>query len=80
MLNQYCRVQEYLMCTDIDIENTSIEQVLQSLEVNIDTYLQSLKVSQSGTSVILKRNVQDVFINACNSDILYYGEGIWTCK
>ena len=48
------RVQEYLMCTDIDIENTSIEQVLQSLKLNIDTYLQLLKVSQSGTSVILK--------------------------
>ena len=48
------RVQEYLMCTDIDIENTSIEQVLQSLELNIDTYLQSLKVSQHGTSIILK--------------------------
>ena len=64
------KVQEYFMCTDIDIENTSIEQVLQSLELNIDTYLQSLKVSQSGTSVILKRNVQDVFVNACNSDIL----------
>ena len=42
------------MCTDIDIENTSIEQVLQSLKLNIDTYLQLLKVSQSGTSVILK--------------------------
>ena len=58
------------MCTDIDIENTSIEQVLQSLELNIETYLQSLKVSQCGTSVILKQNVQDVFVNACNSDIL----------
>ena len=54
------RVQEYLMCTDIDIESASIEQVLQSLELNIDTYLQSLKVSQCGTSVILKGNIQDV--------------------
>ena len=58
------------MCTDIDIENTSIEQVLQSLELNIETYLQSLKVSQHGTSVILKQNIQDVFVNASNSDIL----------
>ena len=36
--------------------------------------MDSLQISQRGSNVILKRNPPDVFINACNKDIL----SLWT--
>ena len=36
--------------------------------------MDSLKISQRGPNVILKQNPQDVFLNACNHDILVFME------
>ena len=41
----------------------------------MDIYTDALNISQKGPNVILKRNVQDVFINACNLDFLYLWGG-----
>ena len=51
-------------------ETTSLERVLDIINVNLNEYTEALKVSQKGTNIILKHNVQDVFTNACNVDIL----------
>ena len=37
--------------------------------------MDALQISQRGANVILKQNLQDVFINACNNDILSLWEG-----
>ena len=37
--------------------------------------MDALQISQRGPNVILKRNSQDVFINACNKDILSLWRG-----
>ena len=45
--------------------------------MNLNEYTEALKVSQKGTNVILKHNVEDVFTNACNVDILsLWGENM----
>ena len=43
--------------------------------MDVDTYMDALHISQRGPNVILKRNPQDVFINACNHDILSLWRG-----
>ena len=48
----------------------SIPALLEKINVNIDTYMAALKVSQRGPNIILRRNVDDAFLNACNHDIL----------
>ena len=53
------KAKKKLMSRDIDTEDISLEDVLQSLHLDINTYIEALKVSQ-GTSIILKWNVQDV--------------------
>ena len=40
-----------------------------------ETYMDALKISQKGPNIILKKNPQDVFINACNHDILFLWRG-----
>ena len=37
--------------------------------------MDALQISQRGPNVILKQNPQDVFINACNNDILSLWRG-----
>ena len=44
----------------------------------MNEYTEAIKVSQKGTNIILKCNIQDVFTNACNVDIYYpYGGETW---
>ena len=37
--------------------------------------MEALQISHKGPNIILKRNPQDVFINACNQDILSLWRG-----
>ena len=38
--------------------------------MDVETYIDALKISKRGPNVILQQNGQDVFINACNHDML----------
>ena len=51
-------------------QGMSLETILQNINVNLNEYTEALKVSHKGTNIILKCNVEDVFTNACNIDIL----------
>ena len=63
------KVQSFISNNDIT-QTTSLETVLQNVNVNLNEYTEALKVSQKGTNIILKHNIEDVFTNACNVDIL----------
>ena len=56
--------------TTVDIHNISTQHLLQDINVDIVTYIDALKISKKGPNVILQQNPQDIFINACNHDIL----------
>ena len=56
--------------TTADVHHKSTQQVLQEINLDVETYMGALKISQRGPNVILKQNPQDVFINTCNHDIL----------
>ena len=62
--------------TTTDFHNKSIQHFMQEINLDVDTYIDSLKISQRDPNVILKQNPQDVFINACNHDILSLWRGI----
>ena len=49
---------------------TSLHNNSYDINLDVDTYMDALKISQRGPNVILKLNPQDVFVNACNNDIL----------
>ena len=59
--------------TTADVHDKSIQNFLQ--EIYVETYMDALKFSERGLNVILKQNPQDVFINACNHDILSLWRG-----
>ena len=63
------KVQSFISNNDIT-QATSLETVLQNVNVNLNEYTEALKVSQKGTNIILKCNIEDVFTNTCNVDIL----------
>ena len=63
------QVQQMLSTTDLTSQNMSIPALLEKINVNIDTYMAALKVSQCGPNIILRWNVDDAFLNACNCDI-----------
>ena len=65
-------VQNALTTTNIHNKST---QFLQDINLDIETYMYALQISQRGLNVILKQNPQDVFINACNKDILSLWRG-----
>ena len=58
------------MLTMADVHKMSTQYFLQEIHLDIETYVDALKISQRGSNFILKWNPQDVFINACNHDIL----------
>ena len=47
-----------------------MQEFLQDINLHVDKYMEALQISHRGTNIILKQNPQDVFINACNQDIL----------
>ena len=55
--------------TTANIQNKSSQEFLQDINSHVDTYMEALQISHRGPN-IMKQNPQDVFINACNQDIL----------
>ena len=53
----------------MDMQDMTVDSI-QAIGVDINAYNNALQVSKRGTNIILKCNVQDVFINQCNRDIL----------
>ena len=49
--------------TTADVHNMSTQHFLQEINLDVETYMDALKISQRGPNVILKQNPQDVFIN-----------------
>ena len=49
----------------------TMDDVLAVLGISEDTYVQSLKMSWHGRSVILHFNQSDVYTNSCNHEILH---------
>ena len=56
--------------TTADVHNKSTHHFLQEINLDVETQMDALKISQRGPNVILQLNPQHVFINACNHDIL----------
>ena len=48
----------------------TVQNTLTTVDVDVVTYKDALKISKRVPNVILQQNPQDVFINACNHDIL----------
>ena len=61
--------------TMADVHNMFTHHFLQEINLDVETYMDALKISQRGPDVILKQNPQDVFINACNHDIISLWRG-----
>ena len=66
-------VQNALTTTNVQTKST--QEFLQDINLDVETYMDALQISQRGPNVILKQNPQDVFINACNKDILSLWRG-----
>ena len=56
--------------TTANTQNKSTQEFLQDINLHVDTYMEALQISHRGPNIILKWNTQNVFINACNQDIL----------
>ena len=48
----------------------SMQEMLELIGVDLDCYTKALQMLMKGTTLILKRNIQDAFINGVNIDIL----------
>ena len=46
--------------TTVDIHNKCTQHLLQEINIDVETYMDALKISQRGPNVILKENLQDV--------------------
>ena len=55
---------------DTDLETTSIQQILQAASVSSESYYSALKCYSHGTSLILKRKVNEIYINNYNTEWL----------
>ena len=58
------------MLPTADIHNISTQHFLQDINLDVETYMDALKISKRGPNVILHQNPQDFLINTCNHDIL----------
>ena len=56
--------------TTVDVHNISTQHFLQDINLDIETYMDALKISKRGPNVILQQNPPDVFMNACHHGIL----------
>ena len=61
--------------TTVEAHNISTQHFLQDITLDVETYIDALKISKRGSNVILQQNPQDVFINACNHYILSLWRG-----
>ena len=55
---------------DAATENQTLDSILDKAHISTDAYINALKVSHWGCSVILKHDPSDVNINGCNHEIL----------
>ena len=58
------------MLTTANIHNISTQHFLQDINLDVETYMDALKISKRGPNVTLQQKLQYVLINACNHDIL----------
>ena len=56
---------QFPMCATMALEN-----ILKDRNMDVETYTNALHMSQKGQNIILKCDVKDIFINACNRGIL----------
>ena len=56
-------VQHIIATTDINDPSVSLDDLLECNGLHVDMYMDALKISQKGPNVILKRNIQNIFIN-----------------
>ena len=73
MQNQYYGLYKNTLTT-ANIQNKPMQEFLEDINLHVDTYMEALQISHRGPN-ILKQNPQDVFINACNQDILSLWRG-----
>ena len=64
------KAQYFLSRRDIQVDTMSMEEMLQLIGVELDSYTKALQMSMKGTTLILKHNIQDAFINGVNIDML----------
>ena len=64
------KVQYFLSRKEIQVEAMSMQEMLEVIGVDLDHYTKALQMSMKGTTLILKCNIQDTFINGVNIDIL----------
>ena len=69
------KVQNVLSSIEIANEDLAFENLLQKFEIDLDTYMQALQISQKGHRIILQQNPCDIFINASNQDVLHLWGG-----
>ena len=48
--------------TTVDIHNISTQHLLQDINLDVETYMDALKISKRGPNVILQQNPQDFFL------------------
>ena len=63
-------VQHALRDTDIENPDITLDDILNSIGLDVNMYMDALKVSPCGPTIILKRNPCDTYINPCYLDIL----------
>ena len=52
-------------------DTQTLSEVLKHACISEDTFVEALKLTHRGQSIILKRNPSDVYTNGCNHDILH---------
>ena len=55
---------------NLDTYDITLEDILHKSEISKETYMNALKISQSGNTLVLKRNPNEMHINSYNPDIL----------
>ena len=68
-------VQHTLRDTDIENPDITLDDILNNIGLDVNMYMDVLKVSPHGLTIILKRNPCDTYINQCNLDILHLWGG-----
>ena len=68
-------VQHALRDTNIENPDITLDDILNYIGLDVNMYMDALKVSPHGLTIILKRNPCDTYINPCNLDILHLSGG-----
>ena len=68
-------VQHALRNTDTENTDITLDDILKNIGLDVDRYMNALKVSHQGLTITLKWNPCDTHINLCNMDILWLWGG-----